>query len=307
VPTQTPQSLLPTATITPTGKEWERTNTTNALSARSAAASAELGGKVYVIAGRGVSGPVSDVWFSTENGDGWFTGTAAASFPAREKHSVLSYDNKIWVIAGSNTEKLGDVWCSENGLTWTAKTGLAAFGRRNPAASFSFAGKMWVAGGEGAEGLYNDVWYSKDGSKWEKAKDNNDEGYSKRTAPAYCIYKGKMWIIAGDSGVLMNDVWYSENGSEWKAATKNAEFSPRRGAKAVVYRDRLWLLAGGVKDNKQLADVWWTDDGIKWRQATGDAAFGARLGFLAIAFKNKLVVTGGILDSEIKGDGWYCR
>jgi len=305
-------SLLPTATVTPTGKDWEQSNTANAFSTRLNAASVELGGAVFVIAGRGVSGPVSDVWFS-KTGDAWFTGTAFAPFPPRENHAAISYDNRIWVIGGSNAANLGDVWCSESGVTWTVKTALAQFGARSSFAAFSFAGRMWVAAGLGNKGPQNDVWRSKDGSSWERAKENNASGFTARSAPAYCSYKGKMWIIGGNQGGPLNDVWFSDNGSDWSAATLNAEFSQRSGAKAVVYRDRLWLIAGEGKDGKQLSDVWWTGDGIIWRQATPDAAFGPRAGFITAVFRdsqlvdNRLFVAGGVSGREIRNDGWYCR
>ena len=84
-------------------------------------------------------------------------------------HSSLVYDNKIWVIAGSNFGEgtLGDVWSSEDGVVWTEENSNA-FPIRFNHSSVVFDNKMWVFGGLGDTGFEDDIWYSSDGKEWKQ-------------------------------------------------------------------------------------------------------------------------------------------
>jgi len=46
----------------------------------------------------------------------------------------------------------------------------------------------------------------------------------------------------------------------------NAPWSPRAGAGAVVFRDRLYLIDGGRIDGPQANEVWSSADGTTWRR-----------------------------------------
>jgi hypothetical protein len=86
-------------------------------------------------------------------------------------------------------------------------------------------------------------------------------------------------------------------------------WAARAGAKAVVFRDRLFLIGGGEIDGPALNDVWSTPDGIEWRRETASIAEGAPVGYNPAAFDDRLWLVGanrsGSFTSEmlVSGDG----
>lgn len=55
--------------------------------------------------------PTNHIYYSS-NGSDWHQASTSTSFEAREHHTSVFYDNKIWVINGQNSsgEDLSDVW-----------------------------------------------------------------------------------------------------------------------------------------------------------------------------------------------------
>jgi hypothetical protein len=59
----------------------------------------------------------------------WIQATAAAQWGARDGHTSVVYDGKIWVIGGWVGGAGGpqhDVWSSSDGVTWTQAAAAAA-------------------------------------------------------------------------------------------------------------------------------------------------------------------------------------
>lgn len=113
---------------------------------------------------------------------------------------------------------------------------------------------MWVLGGYNGITVYNDVWYSSNGSTWTQA-----------TAAASCTGKfvhtsvvtsdGRIWVLGGYSN--KNDVWYSSDGSTWTQATAAASWTGRYAHTSVVTPDgRIWVLGGYDGSNRN--DVWYS-------------------------------------------------
>jgi hypothetical protein len=92
-----------------------------------------LDGKMWVLGG-GLYDPTfgnlviyNDVW-STPDGDNWVQNVDYAPWFSRQYHSVVVFDNKMWVISGSNRNatssveftsgNLNDVWYSSDGVNW---------------------------------------------------------------------------------------------------------------------------------------------------------------------------------------------
>jgi len=70
-------------------------------------------GKMWLIGGIGGNDPynwkyLTDVWY-TPDGTDWIQATADAGFPGRYSFTTATFDNKIWVIAGTSG---GDIWYS---------------------------------------------------------------------------------------------------------------------------------------------------------------------------------------------------
>ena len=103
--------------------------------------------------------------------------TSSASWGNRSEHSVLAYNDKLWIMGGFDctgsllviVQGKNDVWYSTDGTNWTEATSSADWSAKNDAASLVFDNKMWILGGRESSGLKNDVWYSTDGTNWTQA------------------------------------------------------------------------------------------------------------------------------------------
>ena len=89
----------------------------------------------------------------------------------------------------------------------------------------------------------------------------------------------------------------------------NAEFSPRIGHSALVFKDRLWILGGSDGEIKN--DVWNSIDGKNWIKVTPDVPtkskpqFSSRSGHASAVFDNKIWIIGGNGANGRKNDIWY--
>jgi dihydrofolate reductase len=162
------------------------------------------GEKIYVIGGRDSSN-TNDVWSST-NGKTWDEVTDNAAFSARQGHSSVNFDNKIWVIGGfDGSSPTNSVWSSANGKDWTevTKDSSKKFTARNTHRSVVFDGKMWVIGGSGRK---NDVWSSTNGKDWTEVTDN--AGFDGRNQMSSAIFNNRVWILGGLGNTnFLNDAW----------------------------------------------------------------------------------------------------
>ena len=96
-----------------------------------------------------------------------------------------------------------------------------------------------VGGGENGA----DVWWSSNGANWTLA--TLSAPWPNRQISAALTFDGKLWLVGGYKALnesmkkeAMTDVWYSADGSEWQASTLNAQWGPRYGAQALVFKNR---------------------------------------------------------------------
>ena len=232
----------------------------------------------------------------TLSGNDWKEATSSAQFSVRQYFTVLVFDEKLWVIGGSDAMTIySDVWYSGDGVTWTEATASAEFGKRYGHASVVFDDKMWVIGGvDGDNESRNDVWYSTDGVTWREA--TASAGFTPRYAHSSAAGYGQMWVMGGRSGDdAMNDVWYSVDGVNWFCATDDAEFSPRQDHASTYFNDKLWVIGGidtPIEENLFLDDVWYSEDGEKWTKAT-EGAFTGRENMPLITADERMWMLGG--------------
>ena len=229
----------------------------------------------------------------------WTQATAAAGWTGRDGHTSVVFDNKMWVMGGSDgaTYK-NDVWWSTDGATWTQATAAAGWTGRFFHSSVVFDNKMWVMGGRDTGGYKNDVWYSSDGINWTQA--TADAGWSEREGHTSVVFDNKMWVMGGYNVFLSpphkNDVWYSTDGATWTQATAAAGWSERRDFPSVVYDSKMWVMGGyhtGPYPPGYKNDVWWSTDGATWTQATAAAGWTWRGGHTSVVYDNKMWVMGG--------------
>ena len=209
---------------------------------------------MWVLGGWG-STRLNDVWDST-NGINWSQKTASAGWSRRDQHTSLVYNNKMWVIGGTDTSnRFNDVWDSTNGINWSQTTASANWSARYGHTSLVYDNKMWVIGGGNSTNRFSDVWYSTDGINWTQT--TASAGWFDRRDHTSLIYDNKMWVIGGFDGSYKNDVWYSTDGINWTQITANAGWSGRNYQTSLVYNNKMWVL-GGYDGSNRFNDVWHT-------------------------------------------------
>ncbi|MFW6210554.1 MAG: hypothetical protein ACOC4H_00385 [bacterium] len=240
-------------------------------------------------------------------GADWSAATLNTEFSVRHVHTVLDYDNKMWVIGGADLTypHKKDVWFSDDGVSWNMATGNAQFGERANHTSVVFDGKMWVISGEKNGSLVDDVWYSEDGAVWTLAAAS--AGFGGRAELEAFVFDNKIWITGGYSGsVDYNDVWYSSDGINWTRAVQNAPWGGRGGHASFVYDNKMWVV-GGVGYNPELDynDVWSSSNGTDWTLVTDSAAFGPRKGHDVVVYNGELILAGGFTWGTNYKDVWH--
>ena len=87
----------------------------------------------------------------------WQEATGSANWSARSNHTSLVYNNKMWMLGGTDGSRKNDVWDSTDGINWTETTASANWSARNSHTSLVYNNKMWVLGGNDGS-RKNDVW-----------------------------------------------------------------------------------------------------------------------------------------------------
>ncbi len=228
----------------------------------------------------------------------WNEVTSEADWPARWKHTSVSYDGKLWVMGGNRSWQ--DVWFSENGADWTLATANPGWEGRQDHASVVFENKLWVLGGwfdrSTTFGRFNDVWSSTDAVNWTPA--TLDAPWEERDGHSVVEHNGKMWLMGGYRGIFFNDVWWSTDGENWTAATLEAEWPARGDMTAVSYDGKLWIMGGngGEPGRDYLlphADVWCSEDGANWIQVTDDPPWGDTRYHTSVVYDDRIWLLGG--------------
>ena len=188
-------------------------------------------------------------------------------------------------------------------VKWTQEIGTGPWRARDSAAELIFNGRMWLMGGwfDSYQPTPQDVWSSADGLSWQLVA--APAPWTHGDLAAAVNHQGRMWLLGGWGGGRLpgasasNEVWASADGANWQYVTR-AAWSPRVGAAAVEFKNRIWVL-GGV-DNYYYGDatslhndVWSSSDGVNWAEELHHAPWRARAYHGAFVFDNKLWVVGG--------------
>lgn len=204
----------------------------------------------------------NDIWVS-ENGADWERAVYYAQWRPREGHTIVVFDNKLWLIGGVSFETrqvMNDVWYSEDGINWIQATANADWSPRYDHTTVVFNNKIWLFGGVAFnKDSSNDIWVSENGKDWELVTEN--AVWPIRHGHTSLVYKDKIWIMSGwdtvqDKG--LEDVWYSEDGYNWHKTEKEIPWIGREDHCALVYKDKIWL-SGGMDTNWHWNnDVWYS-------------------------------------------------
>ncbi len=218
----------------------------------------------YTLTANGQAGPVSRdlVVFPIPNG--WKKADNAGLWDTWGRPVMLSYDNRLWFLAGGAEDETSWVFNSYDGFNWNVVTNAAAFSPRGQAAGCVFNNKIWVIGGKSRSGVaLNEIWYSTNGSDWTQAQATGH--WSARYGLGCIVLNGKIWIIGGTdaSGKMLNDVWSSTDGATWHQETSAAIWPARSEFGLTIFNEKLCVVAGKTSTGV-LADAWQSADGIHW-------------------------------------------
>lgn len=223
---------------------------------------------------------------------GWTLATANAPWEARRYHTSLVYDNKIWVIGGSDNQGnfLDDAWYSVDGINWTQATDNA-FTNRDAHSSVVFDNNMWVLGGyNSSQGNRNDVLSSSDGANWSQFPSL----WNERSSHASISFDNKIFVIGGNASDA-NDVWYSTNGTSWTADPTPPSWvvNGRHSFPLIELDNKVWALGGIDNQGNQKNDIWNSSDGLNWASINPSAAWSGRFEHTSLIYNNKIWVIAG--------------
>lgn len=193
------------------------------------------------------------VW-SSEDGVQWDEVTAEAPWSARLAGAALVFQDRLWVLGGTESYYFGDaaslkndVWSNADGKEWRLETATAPWSPRAYHQAVVLNGRIYLLGG----GNYVPDYHAK------------------------------------------NDVWSSTDGKEWRLETASAPWGPRLWFAAEVYRGRIWVLGGWAKEPDNYGDVWHSADGKQWEKLETPTCWKARHEHSAFVLHDQLWIAGG--------------
>jgi hypothetical protein len=139
----------------------------------------------------------NDVWVS-EDGINW-TKMPNPPWTPRYDQAVAVFQGKIWMVGGMDLKGnvFKDVWMSEDGENWKLITENPPWPSRHGHLLLEYKNYLWLISGWSENekgGGVKDVWYSKDGIFWERAKTPKFEG---REDHQGILFQDSIWIFGG--------------------------------------------------------------------------------------------------------------
>jgi hypothetical protein len=187
---------------------------------------------------------------------------------------------------------------------WVKETDQAAWQPRDSSGEVVFKDQLWLLGGwfDSCTAPPRDVWSSPDGKAWKLV--TREAPWKHSDLPMTLVFNDRMWLMGGwFNGRLKghgasNEVWSSNDGEKWELVAKEASWTPRIAAGAVVFKGRMWILGGTENyyfgDDKSLKnDVWSSADGKEWKRETAEAPWSPRAYHAAVVHDGKIWVMGG--------------
>ncbi len=84
-------------------------------------------------------------------------------------------------------------------MNWTCATQSAQWKIRSSQSSIAFDNKLWMLNGYVANSeMYNDAWFTTDGTNWTCA--NTKTPYGMSTGMGCVVFKEKLWLLGGRDG-----------------------------------------------------------------------------------------------------------
>ncbi|MBI5449126.1 hypothetical protein HY948_02300 [Candidatus Gottesmanbacteria bacterium] len=244
-----------------------------------------FGGKIYVVGGLGTGGTKYDTWsfdgvtWKMENSGSWFSGVGY--------HTAITYNNNLWVFAGSASINPLGVWSlgSDTGL------GGKFSSNRSDLLSTQVDGKIRVTAGASSGIERDNLLFAEDSSglgswdRWELKL----PGCSIVNNSITC--GGSGGVSTETAGVKGFAICAPEAGGKlvWRNALPNGNTKLPRGAGSIGVAafnsfgtaanndKRLWAFGNAASGN-----VWNSIDGINWKSVTVSSTWTNAIGNLRV-------------------------
>jgi hypothetical protein len=241
---------------------------------------------------------------------------ARSDWEGRHTAGYVVYQDKLWIVGGDVNQGHYhfDVWNSANGRNWELvnRDRPVPWGPRALHYTFVHRGKIWVLGGQtipqiapAGEALHRDLWTTTDGIHWEQVHPEGPYWSARGMIGGSAVFNNQIWILGGGTydtpkyreRNYYNDVWSSAGGIRWEQRLASAPWAPRQYHDVAVFDNRLWVLEGYAKANRN--DVWHSADGVTGRELK-DTPWKPRHAASVFVFDNALwMVAGNNMESDV--------
>jgi hypothetical protein len=190
------------------------------------------------------------------------------NLPARKGHQVVSFNNKLWLMGGTDYESpytpKSDVWSSQDGIHWIKEVKALPFEGLKGYKVIVFKDKLWVVGGYSSWENREDsksIWSSIDGINWieETSEALFGARYSKFKIT---VFNKKLWLF--DNKDDSTEIWSSENGVVWLLHSSEFNTAPRFEQSVIVFNHKLWSLGDSGLSTRE--NIWSSSNGIDWKK-----------------------------------------
>lgn len=234
-------------------------------------------------------------------------------FDERLYHTSVVYQDKMWVIGGSNKN---DVWTSTDGIVWdlVKPDNDSGFSKRRLLAAMVYKDIMgndgiYVFGGIDETNAYkNDVWRSTDGADWDNVFQISTR-YTAVGGHSVVSFKDRTWILGGSTEMGdTSDIWSTSVPTVWGLIPTSTVFEPRRRFASLTFKDSLWVIGGFSGSGSGLTnfdDIWKSEDGKEWVKVGEHTDFGYRQSHTAVVFEDKMWIIGGVKEGDRTNEIWY--
>lgn len=220
----------------------------------------------------------------------WTKVTDHAAFPEGYNFPLFNFRNQLWVLRSEGN------WFSADGQSWT-KAELPALGLRTGYQQYvQFHHSIYALGT--MEGDYLNLKVgsrimktSDDLKRWEQVAAQSE--LPPRVFYGTTVFAGKIWLLGGfDGKSYFNDVWTSSDGVKWQRITEKAPWTARGNPSIFVFKNRIWLMAGGIIDRPVSSEVWSTADGVNWKPEAEKMASRSVFGGSVVTYDEKIWIVG---------------
>lgn len=211
--------------------------------------------------------------YVSDDGDDWRVANSSPEFEYRDDFSVVSFNDKLWLIGGrKGITFTNDVWSSVDGIHWSVEAAniLPTTARYVRAAVFK--NKLWVTATDGLfSSTYYGVYSSYDGVHWSSETSFRAPA-SSSNAHTTLVFNDQLWLISVASESRRADIvsiHRSGDGHRWEKVAHNLSSPASNEPIAFIFEGYLWFVwsdSYGTKDKDKLKYIWRTKDGEHWQK-----------------------------------------